>query len=271
MPAEPREAAEESGGETAWAVLGVELDRWRAASLTLPLWWRDDDAVEPSPALDALLARAEAWGLPVAVAAIPAAATPALAARLAASLAARPMVHGWAHANHEPPDAKRAEFGAARPPAAALADAARGLGRMRALFGPRLLPVLVPPWNRIAPAVATGLAACGFAGLSAVPKAAGAARGLARLDIHIDPIDWHGTRSALPAARLALPLAALLAARRAAADFAPLGLLTHHRDHDPAIWAATDRLVAMLLDGVAVPFDAAAGFGTLPRPRQPAP
>ncbi|MFN6977383.1 MAG: polysaccharide deacetylase, partial [Gemmobacter sp.] len=196
----------------------------------------------------------------------PAAAPPALGARRAARPAARPMVHGWTHANHEPPGARRAEFGAARPPAVALADAARGLGRMQALFGPRLLPVLVPPWNRIAPAVAAGLAACGFAGLSAVPKAAAGVEGLARLDIHIDPIDWHGTRSALPAARLALPLAALLAARRAAADVAPLGLLTHHRDHDPAIWAATDRLAAMLLDRVAVPFDCAAVFGTLPRP-----
>ena len=43
-----------------------------------------------------------------------------------------------------------------------------GTGRMalERLFGARPLPVLVPPWNRIAPALVPTLPEIGFAGLS---------------------------------------------------------------------------------------------------------
>jgi hypothetical protein len=184
-----------------FAPLDAELAAWAAAGLRLPLWLRDDDATEPSPALEALLAGAAGWGLPLHLAVIPAAAVPALAARLAGAPGVRVLVHGWAHANHEPQGARKAEFGPARPPALALAEAARGLARARALFGDRLLPVFVPPWNRIAPAVAAGLAGAGYAALSAAPAAAPVLPGLARIDCDLDPIDWRGSRSALPAGR----------------------------------------------------------------------
>jgi hypothetical protein len=35
-----------------WTALDAELAAWDQAGLTLPLWWRDDDAVKPTPALD---------------------------------------------------------------------------------------------------------------------------------------------------------------------------------------------------------------------------
>jgi hypothetical protein len=237
--------------------LDAEIALWRAAGLTLPIWIRDDDATEPSAALDALIARAEAAGVPLALAVIPAGATAALAARVARAPGLRVLVHGWAHANHEPPGARKAEFGAARPPAEALADAARGLARLSDLFGDRVLPVFVPPWNRIAPAVAAGLRGAGFAALSSVPRAARGVTGLVRCDATLDPIDWRGTRSLHDPAALAAAAAAALAARRAAGGApAPFVVLTHHRVHDAAIDSFVAALLARLAP-IATPFDLA--------------
>lgn len=246
-----------------FAPLDAEIARWRDAGRRLPLWLRDDDATDATPALDRLIALADRHRLPLHLAVIPRDATPALAARVAQAPGVRPVVHGWAHANHEPPGAKRCEFGPTRDAAAALEDAGRGLTRLRGLFGDRLLPVFVPPWNRIAPDVAAGLRGLGYAILSAAPGATPPVAGLARLDRDLDPIDWRGTRSALPPRRLAILLAAALADRRATP--APFGLLTHHRAHDAAVWDVVGAILDRLAP-IAEPLDLA----TYPCP-EPAP
>merc|ERR1711969_541138 len=76
-------------------------------------------------------------------------------------------------------------------------------------------------------------------------KDAEAAPGLRRINTHLDPIDWRGSRSLVAPDRLIAQFAADLADRREGrADAAePYGLLTHHLVHDAAIW----RFVADLL------------------------
>jgi hypothetical protein len=244
MPADP------------FAPLDTEIARWREAGRRLPLWLRDDDAVDATPALDRLIALADRHGLPLHLAVIPQGATPALAARVARAPGVRPVVHGWAHANHEPRGQKRCEFGPARDPSAALADAARGLARLRDLFGDRLLPVFVPPWNRIAPGVAAGLPALGYSTLSAAPGATPPVPGLGRIDRDLDPVDWRGTRSVIHPRRLATLAAAALADRRAMPVPAPFGLLTHHLAHDAAVWDFVAAFLARLAP-VAAPLDLA--------------
>ena len=53
----------------------AELARWRAEGLSLPIWWRDDDAIAPTPALERLLALAEQFEAPLHLAVIPEPAT----------------------------------------------------------------------------------------------------------------------------------------------------------------------------------------------------
>ncbi len=243
------------------APLTEEVAAWAAAGLRLPLWLRDDDATAPSPELDRLIAAAEGWRMPLHLAVIPAGAGMALADRIATAPGVRVLVHGWAHADHEGPQAKKSEFGQARPPEVALADARRGHERLRTLFGARVLPVFVPPWNRIAPAVAQGLPGLGYAALSATPGAAPEVPGLLRIDAELDPVDWHGARSALPVTMLALRAARALAARRHAGVAQPLCILTHHLVHDAALWARIGQLVRSLRP-VATPFDLAGVFAT---------
>jgi hypothetical protein len=232
----------------AWHRLADELDRWAPGTATF--WWRDDDAVAPSPALERLLGLGSQ---PLALAVIPAEMVPELAGYLTGRKV-DVLQHGYAHRNHEPPEAKKAELGAARPAAAVRADLRHGARLLAAAFGAQALPVLVPPWNRIAEPLIDLLAGDGYRGLStqgpqppeaALPrtKPPGAAssqtrvsgagsrqRGILQVNTHVDIVDWRGGRGFI-GLEAAIDLAVgHLAARRQgrAAAGEPTGLLTHH-------------------------------------------
>lgn len=228
----------------AFAPLRAELDLWSEAGRLARFWLRDDDAIEPTPALDRLLAIAGDAGFRPLIAVIPAKAGPGLASRLAGT-AADVAQHGWSHANHAMAGDKASEFGAARPHESALADIGRGRERLAAVFGARPT-VFVPPWNRISEPLVAALPGEGF---SAVSQFAGAPRppvaSLARLDCDLDIIDWRASRRGHPVGRLVGELVELLAARRRGAD-APVGVLTHHLVHGEEAWAFLDGLAATL-------------------------
>jgi predicted glycosyltransferase len=222
-------------------VLDRALDEAASRGRQVGFFWRDDDAVTATPALDQLIALAEAHAAPVLLAAIPAGIEPVLGRRLAAAQNVSVAVHGLAHRNHAPAGEKPAEFGAHRPLAALKADAAAGLRIARERVpGPALLPVFVPPWNRLAPTLAVALPDLGYRGLSAVPGAP--VPGLRRVDATLDPIDWRGTRSL----RDPEVLLGELAADIARAPGRPVGLLTHHLAHDAAVWAFLESLLERL-------------------------
>ncbi|WP_051341355.1 polysaccharide deacetylase family protein [Azospirillum halopraeferens] len=230
----------------AWSVLRAELDCWAAERRAVTFWWRDDDAVSVTPALEQLRDLARSAGVPVALAVIPAAAEPELAAFLEDWPEAAAIQHGWAHTNHAGPAEKKCELGTARPADAVLGELAAGRRRMEALFGGRFLPVLTPPWNRIAPAVAERLAETGLRALSTFAPRRGAYGRLTQVNTHVDPVDWRrGGGFAGDAAALAAAVAHLGARRIGTADpDEPTGLLTHHRTMDAATRDFVARFVA---------------------------
>jgi predicted deacetylase len=240
--------------EAAWERLRAELDRWPPSAATF--WWRDDDAGAAGPAFDRLLALAAAHAAPVALAVVPVWLEEAVAAAIREGPPGlRVVQHGYAHRNHEPPapDGARgrpAELGAARPPDEALAELAAGWARLSTLTSARLRPVLVPPWNRIAPAIRDALPAAGYRVLSTFGPRAGAAAGprLRALNTHVDPIRWRTGKRFGGAAWTLEQITAHLAARRLGrVDRAePTGLLTHHRDLSPSAWACLDTLLGRL-------------------------
>ena len=236
-----------------WSALERELGQWQAAGLKLPVWWRDDDAVAVTPQLDRLSAMSKTLSLPVHLAVIPADAQPQLAAYVAQHPELIPVVHGWAHQNRAAADQKKCEFPAQRPASQALADLQQGLARLQDLFGPDLVAMFVPPWNRIAPELLPKLGDLGFAALSTfTPRHSPmAAPGLAQINTHLDPIDWKGTRSLVAPERLIAQVCDQLRDRRTGlADNAePYGILTHHLVHDSAIWTFTEALITCLMQG----------------------
>jgi hypothetical protein len=240
-----------------WAPLTAELSIWRAEQRPLPIWWRDDDAIEPTQALERLTEMAEALQLPVHLAVIPKHAQATLPLFCAGHEMIVPLVHGWQHLSHAPDGQKKAEFG--HPRDTALADAQNALNRMNVLFGKGFLPVFVPPWNRIDAALLPQLAPLGYTAVSTyLPrKSKWAAPGLDQINTHIDPIFWRGGRGLLPPEELISHIVQLLQDRRQGITDAtePMGFLTHHLVHDQDIWDFTQRCLATFLDGGATPAD----------------
>lgn len=242
-----------------WSPLKSELAIWRSEARTLPLWWRDDDAVADTPALQQLFALAQELRLPVHVAVIPKLAQQSVVDACAATPWAIPMVHGWAHENHAPEGQKRAEFGHPREASADETD--RALAHLKTLFGDALLPMFVPPWNRIDPAITAELPKQGYTALSTyTPRAASlAAPGLVQINAHMDPIEWRGGGGLVPHETQITALVQLLSDRRQGRSDAtePLGFLTHHLVHDPAIWDFTRACLSFLLEHGANPINLA--------------
>lgn len=241
--------------------LTAALDAMADEGRRLAVWWRDDDAIEPTPALERLLAISEQHGVPVGLAIIPEGATPGLAERLARSPHAFAIQHGWSHRNHEPAGARAAELGAARPAEIVLAELAAGRAKLAGLFGPRFFPVLTPPWNRIAPTIADRRGAIGLPVLTTFGHRS-VDDGI--VDTHLDPIAWRTTRSYIGDEKAATIARQEIEARRDIPD-APFGLLTHHLAHDEAVWDFTEIAVAVLAAHPAVTWPAPATlFGTPP-------
>lgn len=230
---------------TNWSPLDAELDR---LDMPLPVWWRDDDAITDTAALDRLIRMSERFGWPLHLAIIPAHADAALANRLAGASAVIPVPHGWSHVSHAPASEKNSEFGAHRPVEEMAKQAGEGRRRLADLLGEEPARMFVPPWNRVSPDLLPLLPAQGFDMISTfnAREAPKAAQGLTRVNTHLDPIDWHGSRSVADPQVLVNQLAHDLACRRdgRADPLEPYGLLTHHLVHDSAIW---DFIVSLLI------------------------
>jgi hypothetical protein len=231
------------------------LDRAASDGRVVTFWWRDDDAIVATPQLDRLLAIARAMQASVAIAAIPARIEPSLPARIRDEPGSRVLVHGLHHLSHAKPGQKPAEFGDDRPVSALEGDARDGLAQARAVAGDLLLPVFVPPWNRLSPALAATLPQLGYAGLSTFGASA-SVQGLAVVNTHLDPVDWRGSRSALSPDALASALDRALEWSGAG----PIGLLTHHLMFDEPLWSLTAQLAEVLAAHPAVRFVAPAGL-----------
>jgi hypothetical protein len=226
-------------------VLHLELRRWRDMGRRASLWWRDDDARAPSPALDRLLAIAAAAEVPLTLAVIPDGDMSALAARLGQVTGVQVAQHGADHQNRRegrvagefPPEWPRVRLVTAL------------LAGRRKLAGlPGALPVFVPPWNDVHPELESALSDAGYLGWSAAGERR--RRGaLSRVDIHLDLLRWRGGARFRGPRKFLRELAAELRARRLAEAWQePIGLLTHHLDHDEEAWAFLAQFLAWSRD-----------------------
>jgi hypothetical protein len=235
-----------------WPDLVAELDRWGEDGRVATLWWRDDDAVTATPQLDDLLRLA--GEVPVALAVIPALARPELAIAVHGAPGVGLLQHGWSHANRAM-SGKKSEYPEGRSASLVAAEIGAGRARLKALFGSRALPVLVPPWNRFAGEFVPLLVRNGFAGLSTMASSSGAALppDLKVIDVHVDLVAWHEDRGFIGAgAALGGLVGHLRASRLGAADRArPIGILTHHLIMDGATAAFLDRLIALVRGAAA--------------------
>ena len=233
--------------EPGWQVLMEELDVWAEEERMATFWWRDDDAGQPSVALERLLGLQSRYRVPLALAVIPEPLDSALALLVRAGEGVSVLQHGFAHRNHAGPGEKSMELGLHRPQGRVLNELRSGFTRLAASFEESFLPVLVPPWNRIAAPLRPSLPPLGLRGLSTfTPRSIREpALGLRQVNCHVDLIDWRGGRGGRDHATLAREVAEHLCARREGRADAeePTGLLTHHLDHDECAWAFVEEFL----------------------------
>jgi hypothetical protein len=222
-----------------WQPLRDELRRWSEAARKVKLWFRDDDAIEPTPALDRLLSLANRFHVPMALAIIPGPTGDALAERLARESLVTATVHGWTHQNYAPDETKKQELGLHRAQTIVLDELHRGFDKLKILYPQQFVPLLVPPWNRIDDALLPHLAPLGYRAVSVFGLAKQAPIGL--INTHIDIMRWHGVRGGLPHAKVIERLVEELRIRFNGHD-EPIGVMTHHIVHDDLAWDFVETL-----------------------------
>lgn len=216
-----------------WAPLTHALE----SGIRPKFWLRDDDAIEPTAALDRLIATCEQADVPLVLAVIPQPTGEALAERLANAKSVSVAVHGWAHQNHAGPTEKKQELGPQRPLDEILNELRTGREKLAVLHSQRFIPMLVPPWNRIDPRIPPLLPNIGFEALSTFgPAEPGPIR---TINSNVDLIDWHGTRGCVDHSALVNQIVERLGQRE------PVGILAHHLVHDEAVWTFFEKLFAI--------------------------
>ena len=209
------------------------------------VFFRDDDAGWEDQRLFALLDVFARHTVPIDLAVIPAALTPALAAALLQRMAQQGRggigvhQHGFAHVNHEV-EGRKCEFCASRDYAAQRESIESGHELLIGAFGTLADHIFTPPWNRCTADTAKVLQDLGFDALSRDVTA----RPLAGTSIAQIPVavDWCKLRP--PGAgtqALAERIADALATERC-------GIMLHHAVMDGADLDLLDSLLPLLRD-----------------------
>ena len=212
--------------------LNHELAYWRRAWRVPVLWWRDDDAREPTWQLDKLLdIRGD---VPVTLAVIPDVDLHPLANRLSGVAGVTIAQHGVDHENRLPEGGPRSEFA---PDASQVAiNAALVAGRARLMAAGLPPTTSVPPWNEASERLITAIGAAGYETFSSGIH--GRSRdGLRHIGAQVDILRWKGTPHFRGRRRIFDALRLQLETRREQAAFdEPIGILTHHLVHDDEAW-----------------------------------
>lgn len=214
------------------------------AAAPIPFFCRDDDIGWGDDRLFALLGLFAAYAVPIDLAVIPQALTPALARQLCAHVEARSgqlglHQHGFAHANHEL-TGRKCEFGPGRSAEAQQHDIALGQQQLQEFLGPHVRPIFTPPWNRCTAVTGHCLVACGFRSVSRDASAAP----LEILQLYELPVrvDWFAQRKGVRLPRAAVGTLLAHAVHRPG----PVGIMFHHTLMDADERQAASELLAVL-------------------------
>lgn len=228
-----------------WNDLQRELDYWQAQSQTATFWWRDDDAIEDTPALQRLLTETADCGVGIAV--IPADLKPCLPSAVAVNHHAWILQHGYDHCNYAPPRVKKMELGEHRAIDVLSRQLSFGYEQLAEAFSEQFIPVLVPPWNRYTTALIPHLNRIGLTGVSAMwgRRYTYPAPHVLQVNTHVDPIAWREDRGYVGDDQALGQVIKHLIRRRIGSDvwrYEPTGLLTHHLVQDEATWGFCRQL-----------------------------
>ncbi|EPJ49597.1 MAG: hypothetical protein OFPI_24180 [Osedax symbiont Rs2] len=224
---------------SSWQALSEEINLWQRS---VQFWWRDDDAIADSKALQQMLQLAKSYQIAVHLAVIP--------NLLESSLYViqHPdnlpfcyvLQHGVEHRNFAVAQQRKIELGGSQDLVALQQKLSDGQHLLQQTFVDQYLSILVPPWNRIAAELIPTLDNIGYKKLSVLGKTKLAETEL-HLNVHIDIINWRERQFAGETLILS-KITEHLRHQRLSGNYAkPCGLMTHHLDHDADCWLFLDK------------------------------
>lgn len=224
-------------------VLGPELALWAKAGHAPVLWWRDDDARVPTQALERLLSLSRRHDAPLTLAAIAGPSLAMLVRHIEAEPGVELAVHGFKHVNRQPDGQGFGEIVDSDDVDWVRAQLRATVATFhRAGVAPTLF---VPPWNNLKPQLLEVLPDSSISVVSGFDLNSGSGDGVTRLDAHLDVLRWKGGGRFRGTWRFLSRMRRLLAQRRLAGQWdEPIGLLTHHLDHDQATWLFLETFLA---------------------------
>lgn len=224
-----------------WALIDTESRAWRRQGHTPRLWWRDDDARKPTPSLERLLSLAERHHAPLTLAVIPDSDVAELARVLLAHPSVKVIQHGRDHIDRNQKGRISSEYAPDTDPGVIAASIIAGWERLSIIGG--IIPVYAPPWNVLLPNARQALNATPLQAVSIYGASTAHPDGLPDINTHIDVMKWRPARFR-GAPEILTRLWRQLRSRRLGGRWnEPIGLLTHHKNLDPAAWSFLDRLL----------------------------
>jgi len=224
-----------------WQDLDDELNAWDDVGLCAQFWWRDDDAVQVTPALERLLDMQARVKVPLVLAVVPADLDAGLADRLNRQMSVDVVQHGFAHKNHAAAGEKSSEYPEIRDAHEMIRDVVSGWSMMSP-FAQRC-KIFVPPWNRMSERLHQELSAQGYLGASTFGPRKNSTVSL--VNTHMDLIDWRGHRGFAGEKKVLDQVHDHLYGKRCQHHdpTEPTGLLSHHLDHDDACWDFLEKFL----------------------------
>jgi len=196
------------------------------------IFFRNDDAGWANDRLFPFLDTFAGWAMPVDLAVIPDALDDTLADALLTRKKQAPALiglhqHGFNHANHEPPEQRKCEFGLSRTKDQQKRDIQLGREYLQARLGAFVVdPIFTPPWNRCTQATMECLEELDFLILSRDLTA----KNLASDKLKQIPVALDWSRIFRTSAEPLIELCRLIVTSLKENDFT--GIMFHHADMD---------------------------------------
>ena len=114
---------------------------------------------------------------------------------------------------------------------------------LRRQYGTKLLPILVPPWDRIDPNILVDLPKLGFEAISGFGTPQHSPN-LIVINTQIDVIDWNRNNRCRDEAALVKKLIREIKKCFSSAKDQKVGIVTHHLYHDEAAWEFLEKLLS---------------------------
>lgn len=227
-----------------WKEMLEEASAKMSSAALPPIFFRADDIGASSKAFEALCILFRYYGVPLAMAVVPAWLTKTRQERL---FRAAPIdedlwnwhQHGWRHTNWQE-EGRKCEFGSDRDPERQMEDILQGHTRMEHFFGVNFVPVFTPPWNHFSAATLKILHKLNFKGISTtgpLPPSVKSRYGIKHFQASLD---LHTRKAKIPASDFDLLIDQLCGLPK---NKGPTGIVIHHQRMTPFAFEFLDRML----------------------------